>query len=48
MLALANQSMKAFTTAEQVAATAVFLASDAARSISGQAIPVDGDSQNAS
>ena len=31
-----------------IAALAVFLASDAGRSISGQAIPIDGDSQSAS
>jgi NAD(P)-dependent dehydrogenase (short-subunit alcohol dehydrogenase family) len=41
--ALANQSLKRFVTAEEVAGLAVFLASDAARSISGQALSIDGD-----
>lgn len=41
--ALRNQSLKAFTEAHEVAALALFLASDAARSISGQAISIDGD-----
>jgi len=41
--ALRNQSLKYFTEASEVAALAVFLASDAARSISGQSLPVDGD-----
>jgi len=41
--ALRNQSLKYFTEAGEVAALAVFLASDAARSISGQSLPVDGD-----
>lgn len=40
---LANQSLKYFTEASEVAALAIFLASDAARSISGQAIGIDGD-----
>jgi NAD(P)-dependent dehydrogenase (short-subunit alcohol dehydrogenase family) len=43
MSALANQSLKSFTEASQVAALALFLASDAARTISGQAISIDGD-----
>jgi len=38
-----NQSLKYFTAAGEVAALTLFLASDAARSISGQAIPIDGD-----
>jgi NAD(P)-dependent dehydrogenase (short-subunit alcohol dehydrogenase family) len=42
--ALGNQSLKHFVTAEEVAALAVFLASDGARSISGQALAIDGDS----
>lgn len=41
--ALRNQSLKHFTEAGEVAALAVFLASDAARSISGQSLPIDGD-----
>jgi NAD(P)-dependent dehydrogenase (short-subunit alcohol dehydrogenase family) len=41
--ALRNQSLKYFTEASEVAALALFLASDAARSISGQALPIDGD-----
>ena len=43
--ALANQSLKAFVDPRDVAALAVFLASDAAKSISGQALPIDGDRQ---
>ena len=38
-------SMKRFVTADEIADTAVFLASDAARSISGQAIAVDGNTE---
>lgn len=41
---LANQSLKRFVTAEEVAELATFLASDRARSISGQALSIDGDS----
>jgi len=41
--ALANQSLKCFTEAGEVAALALFLASDAAKTISGQAISIDGD-----
>lgn len=41
--ALRNQSLKTFTEAHEVASLALFLASDAARSISGQAISIDGD-----
>jgi NAD(P)-dependent dehydrogenase (short-subunit alcohol dehydrogenase family) len=44
-LALANQSLKYLVDAEALAALALFLASDAARSISGQLFPVDGDMQ---
>lgn len=46
--ALANQSIKHFVNPADIAALAVFLASDAGRSISGQMIPIDGDSQSAS
>lgn len=46
--ALANQSIKRFVDPADIAALAVFLASAAARSISGQMIPIDGDSQSAS
>lgn len=46
--ALANQSIKHFVDPADIAALAVFLASDAGRSISGQMIPIDGDSQSAS
>jgi NAD(P)-dependent dehydrogenase (short-subunit alcohol dehydrogenase family) len=42
-IALANQSLKAFVDPRDVAALALFLASDAAKSISGQALPIDGD-----
>lgn len=48
LAALANQSVKRFVSADEIAALAVFLASPAARSISGQIIPIDGDSQSAS
>jgi NAD(P)-dependent dehydrogenase (short-subunit alcohol dehydrogenase family) len=46
--ALGNQSIKRFVDPADIAALAVFLASDAGRSISGQLIPIDGDSQSAS
>jgi NAD(P)-dependent dehydrogenase (short-subunit alcohol dehydrogenase family) len=46
--ALANQSVKRFVAPEEIGALAVFLASDVARSISGQIVPIDGDSQSAS
>ena len=46
--ALANQSLQRFVDPADIAALAVFLASDAARSISGQMLPIDGDSQSAS
>jgi NAD(P)-dependent dehydrogenase (short-subunit alcohol dehydrogenase family) len=45
--ALANQSVKRLVDPGEIAALAVFLASDSARSISGQAISIDGDSQSA-
>ncbi len=41
--ALANQSLKTFTEAREVAALALFLASDAAKTVSGQALSIDGD-----
>jgi NAD(P)-dependent dehydrogenase (short-subunit alcohol dehydrogenase family) len=41
--AMANQSLKRFTEASEVAALALFLASDAARTISGQALGIDSD-----
>jgi NAD(P)-dependent dehydrogenase (short-subunit alcohol dehydrogenase family) len=41
--ALVNQSIKTFTEASEIAALALFLASDAAKTISGQAISIDGD-----
>jgi NAD(P)-dependent dehydrogenase (short-subunit alcohol dehydrogenase family) len=41
--AMANQSLKRFTEAGEVAALALFLASDAARTISGQALGIDSD-----
>jgi NAD(P)-dependent dehydrogenase (short-subunit alcohol dehydrogenase family) len=46
--ALANQSIKHMVAPQDIAALAVFLASDAGRSISGQILPIDGDSQSAS
>jgi NAD(P)-dependent dehydrogenase (short-subunit alcohol dehydrogenase family) len=46
--ALANQSLKYFVNPEHIAALAVFLASPAGGSISGQILPIDGDSQSAS
>jgi NAD(P)-dependent dehydrogenase (short-subunit alcohol dehydrogenase family) len=44
-IALENQSLKAFVDPRDVAALAVFLASDAGKSISGQILPIDGDRQ---
>ena len=46
-MGLANQSLKELVDPRDIAALAVFLASDAARSISGQVIPIDGDMQRA-
>lgn len=46
-MGLANQSLKELVEPQDIAALAVFLASDAARSISGQVIPIDGDMQRA-
>ena len=42
--AMAGQSIKALVDPRDIAALAVFLASDSAKTISGQAIPIDGDS----
>jgi len=46
-LGLANQSLKELVDPRDIAALAVYLASSAARSISGQVIPIDGDMQRA-
>jgi len=46
-LAMAGQSLKALVDPDDIAALAVFLASDAAKSISGQVLPIDGDMQRA-
>lgn len=43
--AMANQSLKSLIDPKDIAALAVFLASDAAKSISGQIMPIDGDMQ---
>jgi NAD(P)-dependent dehydrogenase (short-subunit alcohol dehydrogenase family) len=44
--ALAKQSLKRFVEPADIGALAVFLASDAAKSISGQVLPIDGDLQS--
>ncbi len=41
--ALVNQSLKTLTEPGEIAALALFLASDAAKTISGQALAIDGD-----
>ena len=46
--ALGNQSIKRFVPPQEITALALFLASSAGRSISGQILPIDGDSQSAS
>lgn len=46
--ALASQSIQRFVDPRDIGAMAVFLASAAGRSISGQTIPIDGDAQTAS
>lgn len=46
MKAFRNQSMQRFVTADEIAELAWFLAGPAARSISGQIIPIDGDSRS--
>jgi NAD(P)-dependent dehydrogenase (short-subunit alcohol dehydrogenase family) len=43
--AMANQSLKHLVDPKDIASLAVFLASDAAKSISGQIMPIDGDMQ---
>ena len=43
--AMANQSLKFLVDPKDIAALAVFLASDAAKSISGQIVPIDSDMQ---
>jgi NAD(P)-dependent dehydrogenase (short-subunit alcohol dehydrogenase family) len=43
--AMSNQSLPYMVDPKDIAALAVFLASDAAKSISGQMIPIDGDMQ---
>lgn len=45
---MANQSIKTLVDPRDIAALAVFLASDSGKSISGQMIPIDGDMQKAS
>jgi NAD(P)-dependent dehydrogenase (short-subunit alcohol dehydrogenase family) len=45
--ALSIQSLKRFTDPADIAALALFLASDSAKSISGQTIPIDGGSKAA-
>jgi NAD(P)-dependent dehydrogenase (short-subunit alcohol dehydrogenase family) len=46
--AMSHQSIKRLVDPRDVAALAVFLASDAAKSISGQMLPIDNDTQQAS
>jgi NAD(P)-dependent dehydrogenase (short-subunit alcohol dehydrogenase family) len=46
-LGLANQSLKQLVDPADIAQLAVFLASDAAKSISGQVLPIDGNMQRA-
>ncbi|MEU6404848.1 SDR family oxidoreductase [Streptomyces sp. NPDC046985] len=45
--ALSIQSLKHFTDPDDIAALALFLASDSAKSITGQTIPIDGGSKTA-
>ena len=45
--ALDNQSIRQFTEAADIAALTVFLAGPHARTISGQMLPIDGDSKAA-
>ncbi|HTV77886.1 MAG TPA: SDR family oxidoreductase [Steroidobacteraceae bacterium] len=47
ILGLANQSLKELVDPDHIAALAVFLASEAGRSISGQVLPIDGDMHRA-
>jgi NAD(P)-dependent dehydrogenase (short-subunit alcohol dehydrogenase family) len=44
-VAMQNQSLKHLVDPDDIAALAIFLASDAAKSISGQILPIDGDMQ---
>jgi NAD(P)-dependent dehydrogenase (short-subunit alcohol dehydrogenase family) len=44
-LGLEHQSLKSFVDPDDIAALAVFLASDSGKSISGQVLPIDGDMQ---
>ena len=44
---MAEQSIKAMIDSKDIAALAAFLASDAAKSISGQVLPIDNDRQRA-
>jgi len=46
--AMAIQSIKRFVDPRDIAALAVFLASDSAKSISGQLLPIDNDMQKVS
>jgi len=46
--AMANQSIKRLVDPRDIAALTVFLASDSAKSISGQILPIDNDMQQAS
>jgi NAD(P)-dependent dehydrogenase (short-subunit alcohol dehydrogenase family) len=46
--AMSIQSLKRLVEPRDIAALAVFLASDAAKSISGQMLPIDNDMQKAS
>ena len=46
--AMENQSLKGFVAPKDIAALAVFLASDSAKMISGQMFPIDGDAKAAS
>jgi NAD(P)-dependent dehydrogenase (short-subunit alcohol dehydrogenase family) len=46
-LGLANQSILHFVDPDDIGALALYLASDAAKSISGQVLPIDGDMQRA-
>jgi enoyl-[acyl-carrier-protein] reductase (NADH) len=45
--AMAEQSIKEMIEPKDIAALAVFLASDAGKSISGQVLPIDNDRQRA-
>jgi NAD(P)-dependent dehydrogenase (short-subunit alcohol dehydrogenase family) len=44
-IGLASLSLKSLVDPADIAQLAVFLASDAAKSISGQVLPIDGDQQ---